>query len=74
MEEKKKLGRPPKYTKEEAEKRNYERHKAWDKANYERMTIYLPIGMRARINEAAQKNGLTQRQFMLKIIEESLKI
>lgn len=71
--EQKKMGRPRKYTPEEAKKVRNKQHNAYKKANYERLVEDVPIGTRERLKEASAKEKITKRQYVISALEERLK-
>lgn len=73
MEEKKKMGRPPKYTPEEAKRARNKQHNAYSKATYERLSEYVPKGMVLRLKNASEKEGISKRQYVITALEERLK-
>lgn len=72
MEEKKKMGRPPKYTPEEAKKARNKQHNAYSRATYERLVEDVPKGTIARLKEASAKENISKRQYVISALEERL--
>lgn len=73
MEQKKIMGRPPKYTKEEAIRAKAKRNNEWVSKAYERTTVCLPAGFKEKINQAAKKNNTSKRQIIISALEQYLK-
>ena len=44
----------------------------WDKANYERLQTTVPKGTNALIQEAADKQGISKRQFIIEAINKAV--
>ena len=56
----------------DTEKRN-KRQYAWQKENTDRINITFPKGTKARIEEAANAEGISKAEFIREAIEEKLK-
>ena len=66
------MGRPPKYTKDEARKVQMQNWERWAKENYERLSIRVPQGFNERIAEAWKRKGYpSKRQFVIDSIEKN---
>lgn len=81
-EEEKKERKYNKYESREAAKAAARRTKhQWDKDNYERTTVYMPIGMNAKLYSCAEKLGVvdpktgkpSKRAFVIGTLEKAIK-
>ena len=72
MEEKKKMGRPRKYTKEEAKKARTRQHYAYARSAYERLVEDVPKGTIQRLKDASAKENTSKRQYVISALEERL--
>ena len=69
-----KMGRPPKYTKEQAKRARNLQHKDYMVTTYENVQAYLPKGTNQRLKDAANFEGMSKRQYLLSAIENRLEI
>lgn len=66
------MGRPPKYTKEEARKAKIKNYETWAKENLERLSVRVPKGFNEKIQEAWKRKGYpSKRQFVIDSIEKN---
>ena len=81
-EEEKKERKYKKYESREAAMAAARRTKhQWDKDNYERTTVYMPIGMNAKLYSCAEKLGIvdpktgkpSKRAFVIGTLEKAIK-
>ena len=69
-----KMGRPPKYTKEQAHKARNLQHKDYMVTAYENVQAYLPKGTNQRLKDAANFEGMSKRAYLMSAIENRLEI
>lgn len=72
MEEKKKMGRPRKYTTEEAKRARNKQHYEYAKSTYERLVEDVPKGTIQRLKDASAKENTSKRQYVISALEERL--
>ena len=62
-----------KYESKEAAKAARKQRHEWDKANYERRTVWLRKGTKEKIEVASEKAGKSRRAFIIDAIEKEIK-
>lgn len=68
-----KLGRPPKYTKEQAKKARNKQHNIYRRATYDHLQTNVPKGMNQRIENASTLEGISKASYITSALEERLK-
>lgn len=69
------MGRPPKYrSKLEAKKMRNKQHNEYGRTAYEKLQENVPKGTNQRLKEAAKKEGISKRQYLLSAIDERLEL
>lgn len=67
-----KIGRPPKYTKEEAKKVRNKQHNENTRRNYDFLQTWVTKGMNERIAEACKKENMSKASYVISALEERL--
>lgn len=71
--QKKRIGRPPKYTPEEARVARNKQHNNYVRTAYEKLQEQVPIGTNQRLKDASALEGMSKRGYLISAIEERLK-
>ena len=70
--DKPKLGRPPKYTKEQAKKARNKQHNENTRRAYDYLQAWVPKGMNERIRKACKKEDISKASYVTSALEERL--
>ena len=74
MGENTKMGRPRKYTREQARKAKNKQINYYIKTTYEKLQENVPIGTNQRLKDASAFEGMSKRAYLLSAIENRLEI
>lgn len=66
------MGRPPKYTKEQAKKERNKQHNIYRRQKYDHLQANVPKGMNQRIREACNLENTSKDSYVVSALEARL--